>query len=92
MRAKMFAKPRHGRTITDMAAGLWIAVGIAGYLVLASLGLLLCRGIALADRAASTGTAKTGSQRRAAAKPMPRPRTGRPARGPINVGSRRAVP
>lgn len=66
-----------------MTVGLWVAVGIAGYLVLASLGLLLCRGIAQADRAAAP--------RRTASKGVPRQRTGRP-RGPaVNVGSRRAV-
>jgi hypothetical protein len=33
-----------------MPTVLWVVVGIVGYLALAFLGLLLCRGIALADR------------------------------------------
>ncbi|HVU73742.1 MAG TPA: hypothetical protein VHE83_12335 [Mycobacteriales bacterium] len=67
-----------------MSVALWIAVGVTGYLVVALLGLLLCRGIALADRVAMSGpTAPTA---------MPHPRAApRSGAGGVSEESRRAV-
>ena len=42
-----------------MSSALWIAVGVTCYLGLASLGLLLCRGIAVADRVATGGSVRS---------------------------------
>ena len=72
------------RTISTMSVGLWVAIGVTGYLMLAALGVLLCRGIAMTDEAEAHRVGCSGGG------PSLRPRVPRP-RSDVSVGSRPAV-
>ena len=80
----MFAMPPEERTISTMSVGLWVAIGVTAYLMLAAFGVLLCRGIAMADEVEAHRTGRSGGG------PNLRPRVPRPRSG-VTVGSRPAV-
>ena len=84
MRGLMFANLPEERTISTMSVGLWVAIGVTAYLMLAALGVLLCRGIAMADEAEAHRAVRSGGGP-SRWPSVPPPRSG------VTVGSRPAV-